>query len=151
MSINCAPFGVYSFTNVALSIDGARVIGFDEGDDAIQIERTTDLGTPKVGADGTSIVSITADQSATMTIRLMQNSPFNAWLRNKVLRQRSGGLTGLTFAVSFVDMTNGETGGCTQAIITKEPTISRGAQTSTMEWMIFCPCWQPGEVDVVRG
>lgn len=41
----CALFGTYSFTNVALSIDGVLVTGLDEGDDAISVEPGSDLGT----------------------------------------------------------------------------------------------------------
>ena len=73
----CGVFGTYSFRNVAFNIDGSLVTNFDEGDDCITIEPTSDLGTPKVGADGGSILSITADQSATVTIRLLPNSPMN--------------------------------------------------------------------------
>lgn len=148
---DCAPFGIYGFQNVALTIDGARIIGFAEGDDAIMIEPTTELGTPIVGADGTSIVSITADQSASLTLKLLPNSPFNAYLSQKAKRARGGALTGITFAIGFVDMSNGETGGCTQAVVTKEPSIQRGANAAEKEWRIFCPCWQPGEIQVARG
>ena len=147
----CAAFGTYSFANVAFSIDGALVTGFDEGDDAIMIEHTTELGTAKIGADGTSILSITMDQSATVTIRLMANSPFNAYLRSKVSRMRSGGLTALSFPIGFTDLSSKETGGCTQATVMTEPSISRGAGVNNQEWKIFCPCWQPGDVEVNAG
>jgi hypothetical protein len=148
---DCAPFGTYSFANVAFSIDGALVIGFDEGDDCIMIEPTTELGQAKVGADGTSILSITTDQSATVTIKLMANSPFNAYLRSKVSRMRQGGLTGLTFPIGFTDLSSRETGGCTQAIVMTEPSLMRGANVNSQEWKLFCPCWQPGSVEVVTG
>lgn len=144
----CGVFGTYSFRNVAFNIDGSLVTNFDEGDDCITIEPTSDLGTPKVGADGGSILSITADQSATVTIRLLPNSPMNRFLENKVKRMRSGALTGTTFAIGFTDLSSTETGGCTQAVVMREPTTTRGVNANNLEWAIFCPCWQKGTVQV---
>jgi len=151
MAQDGAPFGTYSMDNVALHIDGSRVTGFAEGDDVISIERNTDLGTPQIGADGASVLAISADRSAKMTIKLLQNSPMNQFLQNKVARMRSGGLTALTFSVGFVDMSNGESGGCTQALVMKEGMPQKGKNASAREWLLFCPCWEPGNVDVVRG
>jgi hypothetical protein len=144
----CAPFGTYSFRQVAFTIDGALVTGFDEGDDCIMIEPRVELVTSKDGADGSSIDSISASQSADVTIRLLPHSPFNAFLRNKVLRMRGDALTGIRFPVGFTDLSNGETGGCTNAMVKKEPTINRGVAASTVEWVFSCPCWQPGVVAV---
>jgi hypothetical protein len=146
----CAPFGVYGIKNVAFTIDGVSVKGFAEGDDVISIERTTELGKPIIGADGTSILSITADESATVTIKLLPNSPHHSWLQGRARRQRANPSSSLVFAIGFVDMSNGESGGCTQAMVSKEPSIQRGANASEVEWQIFCPCWQPGEVTITR-
>lgn len=144
----CAAFGIYGFQHVAFNIDGSLVSGFDEGDDCIMIERTTEIGTPKIGADGSSILSVSSDQSATVTIKLLPNSPFNAYLRSKVSRMRSGGLTGISFPIGFTDLSSRETGGCTEATVMAEPTINRGANPNNLEWKIFCPCWTPGTVEV---
>lgn len=144
----CGIFGMYSFRNVAFTIDGALVTNFDEGDDCITIEPTSDLATAKVGADGGSVLSVTADQTATVTIRLLQNSPMNRFLENKVKRMRSAALTGREFAIGFTDLSSGETGGCTQASVMREPTITRGVNSNNLEWAIFCPCWQKGIVQV---
>lgn len=148
MPQECAPFGVYSFSAVAFSIDGRMVTGFAEDEDCILIEPTTELGSPKVGADGGSVVSITADQSASVTIKLLPNSPFNAYLNQKVQRMRSGALTNIAFPIGFTDLSNRETGGCTNAVITKVPSPTRGPTASTQEWRFFCPCWTNGTVEV---
>ncbi|MDF2114798.1 DUF3277 family protein [Roseiarcaceae bacterium H3SJ34-1] len=63
--------------NVVLQIDGVRIQGFADGDDVIKLERSTELGTPLIGADGASIVSISADRSAKLTLKLLQTSPAN--------------------------------------------------------------------------
>ncbi len=146
---DCPPFGVYSFKNVALTIDSAMVVSFAEGDDAIMISPVKQIGNAVVGADGGSIVSISASQAATMTLKLLANSPMNAYLRNKVKLMRAGGLN-ITMNVGFADMSLGDMGGCTSAVITKEPDIARGENASEQEWEIFCPCWQPSAVVVTR-
>jgi len=150
MAQNCPPFGVYNFMNTALTIDGVAVQGYAEGDDAISIEPFKELSSPVVGADGASMVAINASQAATVMIKLLASSPMNKWLRNRVARMRSGALSGITFALGFTDLSLGETGGCTQASIQVEPNIQRGEKAGDMEWKFFCPCWQPGSVDVIR-
>ena len=150
MANDCGPTGLYSFLKVAFTIDGSKVTGFAEGDDAIMIEPTTELSKPMVGADGGSVVSVTVDRSATITIKLLPTSPFNAYLRAKAELLRNLASNGV-FAVGFLDMTSGETGGCTSASVSVLPVISRGANASELEWKIFCPCWHPGEVEINRG
>ena len=88
---NCPLFGAYSFKNVNLIIDGQRVQGFYDGDDAILVEQFEDSGVPVVGADGASIVSFSASQAAYVTIKLMLNSPFNQVLINKDRQRKMGG------------------------------------------------------------
>lgn len=152
MAQDCAPFGVYSWNNVACQIDGRHLVGLWEGDDVFVIEPTTELGKPVVGADGSSIVSITADQSAKVTVKLMPTSPFNAYLNNKVRKMRAGGLaSSITFPIGFLDMSTGESGACTQAIVTKIPDVSKGASATERVWEIFCPCWVPSEVQIGQG
>lgn len=147
---NCPPFGVYNFMNTALTIDGVVVQGYAEGDDAVTIEAFKEIGTPVVGADGASMMAVSASQAATVIVKLLASSPMNKWLRNRVARMRSGALTGVTFALGFTDLSLGESGGCTTAMIQAEPSTQRGEKAGDMEWKFFCPCWQPGTVDVIR-
>lgn len=150
MTATRAPFGVYSIANISLSIDGARVVGLAEGDDAIVITPTSDVGKPIVGADGSSLVAISADQSATMAIKLLYTSPFSAYLRNKVARMRAGGVTGITFPVGFTDATNGESGGAVDAVVTKSPPVTRGAAPTEQTWEIFLPVWEATDITIGR-
>lgn len=142
--MDCNIHGTYSFAQVVVAVDSRRVVGFAEGDDAVQVVRDTQLGTPVVGADGASIVAFTADQSARVILKLLPNSPFNKFFEQKVKRQRTG--IGAPFALSIADSSTGETGGCTTAHIIKEPDKTKGAKPTEYEWEIFCPCWQNGEI-----
>lgn len=144
MAVNCPPLTLYSMKNVALTIDGRPVIGFWEGDDAVVLERNTDIGTPLTGADGASVVSDTADESANLTLKLMPNSSMNAYLEQRVKLRRMGSQRVMT--VGLLDTSTGEGGGCSAAVVIKEPSKSFGANATEREWVIFCSCWQPNDI-----
>lgn len=144
MAVNCAPLTIFDFKNVVLTIDGRQVVGLWEGDDAVVVERQTDLGTPLTGADGASVVSITADQSANVTIKLMPNSAMNAYLEQAVKRMRMGSQRLLT--IGLRDTSTGEGGGCSSAVVIKEPSKSYGGNATEREWVIFCNCWQENDI-----
>ena len=144
MAVNCAPLTIHDFKNIVLTIDGRQVIGLWEGDDAVMVERQTDLGTPLTGADGASVVSITADQSANVTIKLMPNSAMNSYLEQAVKRMRMGSQRLLT--IGLRDTSTGEGGGCSSAVVIKEPSKSYGGNATEREWVIFCNCWQENDI-----
>lgn len=144
MAVNCAPLTLYSATNVVLTIDGRQVIGLWEGDDAIVVERPTDLGSALTGADGASVVSITADQSASLTLKLQPNSAMNQYLQQKVKRMRMGSQD--LIVVSLRDTSTGEGGGCSSAVVIREPSKSWGAAATEREWQLFCNCWQENDI-----
>ena len=141
---DCPPLSIYDPKSVVLTIDGRRVVGLWEGEDAIMVERPDDLGTTTTGADGASVVSITASQTANLTIRLMPNSAMNAYLKQRAKLMRAGSQR--VMPVELRNTITGEGGGCTSAIITKEPSQSFGATETSREWVIFCNCWQENDV-----
>jgi hypothetical protein len=144
MADNCPPLTIYAMQNVAVTIDGRPVIGLWEGDDAVTIERNTDLGTPLVGADGASVVSLTSDQSALVTLKLMPNSAMNQYLTQRAKALRAGSQRLLVLGI--IDTSTGEGGGCSNVVITKEPNKSYGANASEREWVLFCSCWQENDI-----
>jgi hypothetical protein len=144
MAVQCGPLTLYSFKNIAFTIDGRAVVGLWEGDDAITTERSTDLGTPLTGADGSAVVSITADQSILLTFKLMPNSAMNAYLEQKVKRMRMGSQD--LIAVAVRDTSTGEGGVCSAAVIIREPSKSWGANATEREWQLFCSCWNENDV-----
>lgn len=144
MAVDCPPLTLYNFQNVVVTINDRRVIGFWEGDDAVVVERNTDLGTPLTGADGASVVSITADQSATVTLKLQPNSAMNDYLAELVKRMRMGSQA--LIRISVLDTSTGEGGGCSSAVITREPSKNYGSNASEREWAIFCNCWQENDI-----
>ncbi|MCB1423151.1 MAG: DUF3277 family protein [Nitratireductor sp.] len=130
----------FSFKSIVCMLDNNEATGFFEGDDAIMIERNTDTATPMIGADGTSTVSISADDSAMITLKLQPGSPTNKYLENKHKRQRNGTLQ--PFAVTVRDTSNGEGGSAAQCVIVKRPSRSFGQNATVREWKLFAGAWQ---------
>lgn len=144
MAVNCAPLTIYDFRNVVVTIDGRQVVGLWEGDDVVLVERPTDLGSALTGADGASVVSVSADQSATVTIKLQPNSAMNQYLAQAAKRMRMGSQR--LIVISVRDTTTGEGGGCSAAVVIREPPKSWGATATEREWQLFCNCWQENDI-----
>ena len=135
----------YSFKQVVVMIGDLPVEGFFEGDDAVMIERNNDTATPLIGADGAATVSVSGDDSATVTLKLQPSSAANRYLENQHKRQRGG--TVQPFPVSVRDTTNGEGGSGPEATIVNRADRSFGSNVTVREWKIFVACWSDNELE----
>ena len=61
---------VYSFQNTVMLVNGVEITGWSDGDDVIDIARLVDSASHKIGADGTMMVSISADKSGEFKFKL---------------------------------------------------------------------------------
>lgn len=129
----------YSFRNVAVTVDGRPVDGFWSGDDCVTVARNSDNIEPIVGADGNATVSISADDSVMITLRLQPNSVANQILQNKFLQNRNGRTA--PFPISIRDTGSGEGGSAAYAIVRTRPATNFGASASVREWTIFANPW----------
>src|SRR5690606_5392806 len=111
----------YSMKNVSGTVDGQAIIGLWDGDDAVQVEPLTDVGTMLVGADGSSIFSQSANEGATITIRLQHTSPTHRLLHQKWARQKARGVRVTGFPVTLIDVDSGEGGSTDDAYIQTAP------------------------------
>ena len=131
----------YSYLNVSATLDGRRVIGLMDGDDAIVVSPGVDVGTMLVGADGTSLFSQTADKSAMVVIKLKPNSPTHRQLTEKRMAQRAGRIVGFPF--DFIDGGSGEGGVGAEFYVQKAPDDSKGTNAVGREWTIVTGEWTP--------
>lgn len=136
-----AKSSAYSQLNVTCMLDGVRVLGFWDGDDAIVVEPNTDVGQMLVGADGSSIFSQSADESAKITLRLQHTSPAHRNLMQKWQRQRAAALDGFPFSV--LDTRSGEGGSTDQAFIMTAPLDQKGKNAAVRVWVLACGSWKP--------
>ncbi len=133
----------YSFKNVSATLDGQNVIGFWDGDDAVTIEPLTEEGAMMVGADGSSIFSQSANEGATITLRLQHTSPAHRLLTQKRLRQRARGVRVVGFPISIIDVDSGEGGSSDQVFIQSAPTDSKGVAAGVREWVLVTGQYKP--------
>lgn len=135
----------YSMLNVTPTLDGRKVIGLGDGDDAIVVSPGVDQGTMLVGADGTWLFSQTADKSATIVIKLKPNSPTHRQLTEKLMAQRAGRIVGFPF--DLVDGASGEGGNAPECYIQKAPDDSKGTNAVVREWTLVTGEWTPNVPD----
>lgn len=133
----------YSAKNVATTVDGQNVIGLWDGDDAITIEPLTEVGSMMVGADGSSIFSQSANEGATITLRLQHTSPTHRLLHQKWARQRARGVRVTGFPITIIDVDSGEGGSSDQVFIQAGPTDSKGVAATAREWVLVTGQYRP--------
>jgi hypothetical protein len=133
----------YSMKNVAIVIDGQMVLGLWDGDDAVQVAPITEVGTMMVGADGSSIFSVHANEGATITVRLQHTSPAHRQLMQKLQRQRAVGCRQLGFPISILDVCSNEGGATDAAFIQAAPNDQKGVNAAAREWVLVTGQWRP--------
>lgn len=131
----------YSMLNVTATLDGRRVIGLMDGDNAIEVAPGADVGSMLIGADGTPLFSQSADRSATITLRLKPNSPTHRQLIQKWNAQRVGILRGFPF--DLIDAGNNEGGNGTDCFVQAAPTDAKGTNATVREWVLVTGNWTP--------
>lgn len=140
-----ADLTTYSYKNVAATLDNRPVSGVWEGDDCVVVARRTDVVTPVTGADGKSVVSLSADETAEITLRLMHTSPTHQRLRTY---QRAGSLTGSArvFPFSVRDTESNEGGVAAECVILQAPEVQHGDAATVREWRLFAGAFIWNEV-----
>lgn len=127
---------VYSFKNTIVVVNGVEISGWSEGDDVIKIGRLNDSATHKIGADGTMMMSISADRSGEFTFKLMQTSPSNKFLSSLIQLQEGGALTFVPITVLFQDLFRQDRAAGTAGYLKKPAEIQRGKEGQEQEWTI---------------
>lgn len=126
---------IYSAANVVVMIDGLRVVGLWDGDDAVQVAPGADLGVGMVGADGEAIFSQSVNLSATITLRLQHTSATHRRLTQRGIQQKQGRQNGMPFSV--MDTRSGEGGASDQVFILTRPTDAKGVAAGPREWVLW--------------
>ena len=133
----------YSAKNVTAMLDGQRVQGLWDGDDAIVTDPIEDIGTLLVGADGDSLFSQRAGMPHTITLRLQHTSPTHRLLHQKWAVQRAAGIRVSAFPFTVVDVDSNEGGAADQCFVHKGPSDQKGVNAVTREWVLVTGEWIP--------
>lgn len=127
----------HSFTQHVLIVQGVTIENFGEGDDAISIEYREDGISDTVGADGKMQMSISADESAEITVKLLANAPENALFERLHRQMRQGDITSVSIAL--YNSVTGEGDVATYAYIPKLANKAKGTNAQDREWMFVVP------------
>lgn len=128
---------VYSFTHHIVLINGREVNNFAEGDDVITSEYREDGVTDTVGADGNMQASVSANESAEITLKLLYSAPENDYLEDLYFQFKRGLIRGVSVAI--INAITGKAEVATTGFIPKLADNQRGTQAQDREWMIVVP------------
>lgn len=131
----------YSMLHVVATLDGLRMVGFWEGDDALQVSPGADIGQGLVGAAGDSIFSVSADRSAQIMVRLQHTSATHKQLLTLLAVQKATGRGG--FPIDIKDTGSGEGGSADQCFIQVAADDVKGANAGVREWTLWTGDWKP--------
>lgn len=129
----------YSFKDFAAAIvgpGGAFNLGNGSGaaEEGVTIEPVGDKNVMLVGADGSGVNSLRADDSVTVTVRLLKTSPINAALMLMLNFQKLSSLNWGKNVITLRDVARGDTIVCTQAAFKRVPSLNYAVEAGTNEW-----------------
>lgn len=130
---------VYSFLNVVATMIGpGAVINLGAGaavaEEGITIEASTDKNVMTIGADGKGQHSLIADNSVTLTVRVLKTSPINQLLMVAYdLQSVSSSLWGQNL-FSIVDTGRNDLTIIQSAAFKKKPTLTYAKEAGFNEW-----------------
>ena len=123
----------YSFSNVALTVNGVSISGYATGDDVIQARRREDAFSDVVGASGDMLVIKNSNRSGEFLIRLQQGAGSNAYLNSIFLLQEAGAFSAVL--IGIVDTLTGDSALGTLGYLTKPADMVRGTGANDQEWV----------------
>ena len=126
-------FGNYSFKNVNAVFGIEEIQGFAQGDDVVNIDFNADQFALVVGAKGDATRTQTNDNSALITIKLLQTSLSYKTLMNQYNLDRETGSNILPLTV--INKETGETFVGNNSWIVKVPPITRGQNANAVEFV----------------
>lgn len=133
----------YSFLNVNATLIGpGGAVNFGYGsaaaEEGISIEANVDKNIMTIGADGQGQNSLVADDSATITIRVLKTAPANNQLMLMYdLQSATSALWGSN-VITITDSARGDTTIAQGVSFKKKPTITYAKEGGIMEWALDC-------------
>lgn len=132
-------FGTYSFLDNSASITGPGLVanlasGSANSEEGIRIEPITDINTMTIGADGSGMHSLHANQAGRVIISLLKSSPLNAVLMTAYNFQTSSAANHGKNLFSLVNAVTGDIVTCRGAAYKKAPNLTYAMEGGMNEW-----------------
>jgi hypothetical protein len=129
----------YSFLSVSASIvgpNGSFSLSDGNTEGGISFAKTGPKNTKTVGADGTVMNSLHADESGTITIRLLKTSITNAMLQSMYDGDRSDPRLWGKNQIKIRDVARGDSVTATGCAFQKFPDVTYDKEGPALEWVI---------------
>ena len=132
--------GSYSFQNVVAGIAGPNGniqlgAGAGTAEGGISVAMRGDKNTLTVGADGTGMNSLHADNSGSVTVRLLKTSPINALLMSMYNADKASSIVWGKNVISIRDFARGDHVTCYGCAFKKAPDLTWDKGGPVVEWM----------------
>lgn len=129
----------YSFQDVVAAIVGVggsinMAAGAAVAEEGITIEAVADKNTMTIGADGSGMHSLAANEASTVTVRLLKTSPVNAQLQLMYNLQTKSSLTHGKSVITVRDVVRGDSITMTGVAFKKRPAINYAKEGGLVEW-----------------
>ena len=124
----------YDWRKSLTAVNGVPMTNFAPGDDAFKASRLSDNATHEVGVDGHMCISLSADKSMEITIKLMQTSPSNSYL-SKITSAQDFLESFVPVTIEQADTYRLDSVGTTVGYVKKHPDYVRGAKAGVVEWV----------------
>jgi hypothetical protein len=130
----------YSFQDVAAAIQGPGgsinlASGAGASEEGITIEAVADKNVMTIGAGGEGMHSLVADDSSTVTVRLLKTSPVNSQLQLMYDLQTSSSTLHGRNVITVRDIARGDFITLTSVAFHKRPSVTYAKEGGIMEWM----------------
>lgn len=129
----------YSFQDVVAAIVGVggsinMAAGAAVAEEGITIEAVADKNTMTIGADGSGMHSLAANEASTVTVRLLKTSPVNAQLQLMYNLQTKSSLNHGKNVITVRDVVRGDSITMTGVAFKKRPAINYAKEGGLVEW-----------------
>jgi len=124
----------YDWRKSLTTVNNVPLTNFAPGDDAFKVSRRVDNASDEVGVDGHMAISLSADKSVEVTIKLQQTSPSNGYL-NKITSAEDFLESFVPVTVEQADTYRLDSVGTTVGYVKKHPDYVRGAKAGVVEWV----------------
>ena len=141
----------YSFLEVQAAIAGPGGTfnlgnGSGAAEEGITIEMTAEKDIMTIGADGTSMHSLSADNSGMITVRLLKTSPVNAQLQAMYDAQKLDLSLWAQNVITISNTNSGDSVGCRSVAFKKLPNNVYAKEGGMNEWE-----FNAGAIDTLFG
>jgi hypothetical protein len=129
----------YSFQDVVATISGVGgsinlAAGAGVAEEGITIEPMEDKSVMTIGADGSGMHSLVANEASTVTIRLLKTSPVNKQLQEMYNQQTKSSANHGKNTITVRDAVRGDNITLTEVAFKKRPTVTYAKEGGLMEW-----------------